>query len=467
MFPSSKRSQFWTFFLCFFAAAALLCTGLLLYRTGLRGESVTAVFYAAMLFLALCYFSANDTRAYFCLIVLISAFCLVYISTGDIFSVVDEAAHYYNIHYILASGHLPNMNIDPAYYEAVQPPVYYWVCSLLCLPISDKLTRIFLLRGFSFLLWWGCVYLTLCVLRLLEREQVISIRPARDLALLLLFWATPGTLVRFSTVSNEALAVLFSTAALFFMINFLFYHSSFRSLILSVLFISLSCLTKITALFLLAPLLCILLSLRKGKLFFPCLAAVLLALIPWFCYNWYLYGAFTGTAQHLSYVLPLVNPSAAPVRLLPGLMSFLSSYFYPTEAAANGWILLLLRSSGFLAFLALLALSFPTFLYGIRLLKGRFEESKEGRRSVIFLFAALAVAGNLAVLIFGTLTSRVDVLLGRYFYHSALPLTLLCALGQEKLSQKLSSFLRAGICSFVAVLQVNVLQQFFLAFLSR
>ena len=456
------------FYLFFCLCGFCLISGFYLYLQGSVGFLPTCFFYGAMAFLAASYFSAREKAAFFCLAGLGVLMCLFYLFTGDVFSAVDEAAHYYYANYIAATGTLPNMVLLPDYYETVHPPLYYLLCSLFCLPVQSKLARVFILRGLGLLLWAGGIGLTLWGLKKLEVQGLLSKSPTRNFALTLLFWATPGVMVRFCTISNEGLCAFLCTAALLLMLNLFFEEGTLRRLSAIVLVIALAALTKITALFLLAPLLCVLLAKKRGWQFLPCLLSVLLLLAPWLWYNLQTYGALTGTAQHLLYVLPLTNPSGAFISPLRSLPRLFAGYFYPQEVFAGGWMGLLLAGGSFLVLLFAVLLVLRAVPFGFSLLFGKlpFGEDLSLKKKGVFLFFALALAGNVAALVFGTLTARVDVMLGRYLYLSAFSLIGIGAFAWDKL-QKSASFCRLALCAFSAVLQVNVLQQFLLQWLSR
>lgn len=459
---TGRRRRFW---ILWGAAVLMLAVGLLLTCTGATGAAAPAASCAAMLLFAASFCVAEGNAAYAVLVAVMLAFGLFFALTGDIFSPVDEAAHYYNVHYLLAAGRLPNMNIDPAYYESVHPPLYTQLAALLCLPFGSRVARVVLLRCFGLVLWALCALLTVRALRELQEKQLLADDHGRNLTLLLLLWGCPGVMVRFATISNEGLSVFFSTGALLGMLRLLTGELNGRRLACVTSLVALACLTKITALFLLAPLLFVLWAKQRLPLFAVPVAGVLAALAPWFAWNWHLYGALTGTARHLEYVIPLVNPEQRFVNPLRTLPMLLTSWFFPDEARAAGWVSILLLAAAAAAVLCLLMVLAAGLVFGIRFLRGRLELAAHPREN-IFLFAAIAVAGNLAVPIYGTLSTRVNVMNGRYLYHMTLALALLAALVWDR-REKLFSLLQFPLALFPMALGINTLQQFAISWLNR
>lgn len=448
--------------------AALLATGAA-YQLAWPGAAATVLGYCASVLTALFYLVCPQplpARWRLLAAVPLALLGAVFIFCGELFSPIDEAAHFYTANYIAQTGTLPNMIELPDYYESVQTPLYYLFASFFLRLVPSRTGQVFVLRAVNFLLLWGCAHLALASAERL-RQAGVPVPETAMRACVLFFFFNPGVMVRFCTVSNEPLAVFFSACALYAMVGLLCSGYSTRLWLICTLGICGAVLSKISALFLLAPALCVLIWLRRPGRFAGCAGILLLALAPWFAYNQYIYGAWTANAWHRAYVLPLI----APIRPFAEVVgAFFSTLFFPSEGRVGGWMAPLLTGLNFAALAAAAALIVWACACAAYCLAPRrwFDRSPAVLSRLLYVLCAGFLVGNLCVILVGTFTSDIDLLFGRYMMYTLGCMALCCAHVLGRISH--AAVRAATICLLVflpVLFCVNTAQQFFLSWTLR
>lgn len=144
-------------------------------------------------------------------------------------------------------------------------------------------------------------------------------------------------------------------------------------------------------------------------------------ILPWLVFNVYHYHALTGTREHVDFVKRIVNPNQIDLGLefvIQKIPYLFYSFWVPQEVQWSGIYdvgVLLVNGLSFC-----LGLVFLIGLYQIsRNLKSHlfFEDSTRLLLSLFYLLTTLSIV----LLVYGTTTQDVDVLIGRYLYILVIP----------------------------------------------
>ncbi|WP_181410286.1 hypothetical protein, partial [Paenibacillus sp. tmac-D7] len=202
----------------------------------------------------------------------ITVYGFMYVLYTPVFSPIDEAAHFDYIIKLLYDHRIPVISglIDTnklatvsgyaipgtgtLQYEAVHPPLYYFIGSLFVYPVQSNLAiSLISLRmlGLCFLLI-SAHYAIKSYLFLIEKYKWER-NDALFVILALLFYTNPSILTRMITVSNESLVVCLSSILIYLMIKIVQFPDSKRY-IRWIAFVS-GCLilTKITSVIFILP----------------------------------------------------------------------------------------------------------------------------------------------------------------------------------------------------------------------
>lgn len=394
------------------------------------------------------------------------ALCLclgcVLIVMNPIFSPIDEEAHYRVIEFIANEHALPNMVIDPWFYESVQPPLYY---VLMALPFRlfswDLHLQILALRGLGVCMLLGvlgaCFAMEPVLRRILPNFPVKCYR-----ALFLFFCFSPGVLTRFSTISNEPLAVLFSILCFYWILRMFADGVTGRSWLFCTIFLVAAVMTKITTLFWFAPLFCLLLWQKKLKFFFASIGIVFAALVPWFISNYRVYGALTGMGEHAKFIGGVDGVQTKDVWLHTYRM-FITLFLSPEAQVSSSPRTGVYAASILATFFGILFLLYGAYL-AVRFLIGLFQKNEVlSTKKIILIIACAAFVGNLSTIYYGSFSSGINLINGRYLMHS---IPALSAAGGLALG-RLPRWGRIGIivCLFIfEIIYLIISLRYFLAF---
>lgn len=324
----------------------------------------------------------------------------------------------------------PHLPIDPVCYEYHQPPLYY----LLAAPVFS-LTRGALpaLRGLSVLLGAGVVVLAFFIAR-----TVLPARPAVALAAMAVVAFTPMHLTMLAAVNNDALAELLLAALLFRLVRGLTagQPATAKTDAVTGLLLGLALVTK-TTVYIAIPLTALALwwspgrpglrrLARRGLLVF---GTALLAALPWYARNTWLYGQFDllGLQRHDAVVVGQLRTAdyLAQVGWPRYLLDFVTTTFH-SFWGQFGWMAVPMdrRSYLFLALLTLLA------LVGLAAWLARRGPATDapaaGHRQAI---ALLAAAAGLAVVVYAGYNATFVQFQGRYLFPALVPLAFFFAVG--------------------------------------
>lgn len=389
----------------------------------------------------------------------------VLVVMNPIFSPIDEQAHYRVIEYIANEHALPNMIIDPWFYESVQPPLYYL---FMALPFRffawDMHLQVLVLRGLNVCMLLGM--LTVCfALESVLRRIVSNFSVGCYRALFLFFCFSPGVLTRFSTISNEPLAVLFSALCFYWLLRMLADGVTQRSWLFCSIFLAAAVMTKITTVFWFAPLFCLLLWQKKLRYFFASTGIVFTALVPWFISNYRVYGALTGMAEHTKFISGVAGTETKDV-WEHSLRMFLTFFLSP-EAGIEGrtWLVCYYVSIP----LSLLCMAF--LLYGIFLAIRFFssllkDASPLSLSQILLVLTCAAFAGNISTIYYGSFSSGINLISGRYLMHSIPCLAIFGAIGAQKLPSALRKILFFGFYCFLFFFLAISFYRFFLLWMA-
>ncbi|MGG7171775.1 hypothetical protein ACQPV1_00425 [Clostridium neonatale] len=356
------------------------------------------------------------------------------------YSPIDEAAHFDYINYIIDNHKLPTLhgfldvntlssvfkqNIpgNVINHEAVQPPLYYFVMAILTFWIKNVTLRLYIIRFLGILSLLMAYLLTWRSIRILEENKLLNISDTKLKIIFFLIIFNPGTIIRMSYISNEHLAVLLSCLFIYFIVKLIVYGFCGKLFWKSCLTLILLILTKNTTVFLLGILIIILIYYKKIKEIFLCVGIIGLSLTPWFIFNIINYGKLTGMSEHIKFVIQIVNPQNIPIDIPESIASVFNTYFVQEYGLSGIGVMLLHSLSLFLLFICV-----KTFVYAIRniiiILKNnfKFRYDIEERKIIINIIMITSIVFNILVLVMGSISTKVNVIIGRYIYISFIPL---------------------------------------------
>ncbi len=372
----------------------------------------------------------------------------VLVVMNPIFSPIDEEAHFRVIEYIANEHALPNMIIDPWFYESVQPPLYYL---LMALPFRlfawDLHLQILALRGLGL-----CMLLALLGVCFALEPVLKRISPDFPIgyyrALFLFCCFSPGVLSRFCTIGNEPFSVLFSALCCYWLLRMLADGVTQRSWLFCTLFLAAAVLTKITTVFWFAPLFCLLLWQKKLKFFFSSLGITFAALIPWFISNYQVYGALTGMAEHTKFISGVAGTETKDV-LLHSFRMFITFFLSPEAQLDSSPKTAVYGVSIMIGLLGIIFLC-----YGLWTAIRFFRSFQKGTVpfsafQVLLLLSCAVFAGNLSTIYYGSFSSGINLISGRYLIHSIPCLSIAGAWGASKLPAFLRKIISVGGAGFL------------------
>ncbi|MBE0430171.1 MAG: hypothetical protein IBX61_09950, partial [Thermoleophilia bacterium] len=254
-----------------------------------------------------------------------------------VWSPIDEGAHFTYIQYVAEEHRLPVLGRDPVTtevlsisekiypeksssdpaklgiggqaYEAFQPPLYYILAVPFFFFSDDYMNKVYLLRGFDFLLLLGSIFLLWGVAKAHYRQ------PLFPFSMGLNFFLLPGVLLRSITISNAALTI--PIALLFIWLLVKFDRSEDNLLLLAAgLTFAAASLTHLTLLYLLPVLVIVIvrhyLKRRDLRKLLPTavgsLSLAVIPIVPWLIFNYRHYGAWSANNLAKTIQSPIINP---------------------------------------------------------------------------------------------------------------------------------------------------------------
>ena len=430
--------------ICIIYIIMLLTMALVFYENAIKpiGSSfdvseAVAILLAGMFCFSLFLVHEIGKREKIILTLLLFIISLIWCRLQPVFSPIDEGAHLDYIHYITVHNKFPIIssrdlmdsewlssiskgNISSCImYEAVHPWLYYMSMALLCKLMPTSVLQFWACRLF------GCFTLVavfIIALRFIDYLCDKEILRNKKLAIITSFFVflSPGILTRFCTVSNEPMAVFFTS---------LFLYKSTKTIIegltkrrfftLSILVIA-AAWTKTTTIFIYVLFMLVLLYYKKFKYILISTAIIVMGLSPWLIWNMAHYHHLTGMAEHLAFVIPIVNPFRTRVDVTTRLVQVFTSFIHAEEGY---------RSQVGVCILHFLCISVWSGLiyFFIKLIDGiktlhitNFSYTKDERTKIVHIVLFLSIVGNLGILFLATITSKVPVIIGRYLYLSLL-----------------------------------------------
>ncbi|MCK5306496.1 MAG: glycosyltransferase family 39 protein [Candidatus Omnitrophica bacterium] len=214
----------------------------------------------------------------------------------------DETGHFYYINYLTENNNLPVMPEEPGMlYEAHQPPVYYFIASLMQRFTigSDYVSQVLYLRYLSIFIGLFTVIIAYkCAMIIFKNDSILSF-----IATSIIIFNSTFLAVN-STVCNDGLMILLCSLAIYLFIRELKCKTvSYRNVLLIGVLLGISLLVKLTSIIVLASIIlglfyCNIIKENKYKKFIinvTCLALpVLLMSSWWYIRNVNLYGAIVG-----------------------------------------------------------------------------------------------------------------------------------------------------------------------------
>ncbi|MFM9328690.1 ArnT family glycosyltransferase [Paenibacillus mesotrionivorans] len=380
----------------------------------------------------------TDMKMIIIFLLLIASVYFIFIPS---FSPVDEDAHFDYIMHIVRHRDIPTLfdKIDLDYisqtsnlinaptgtiqYEAVHPPLYYLMAAVIALFSSHVTVSFYMIRMLGLICFGLTIYLIIKSYKELVEQKVVSENAPLFYGILILFFMSPGIITRMITISNEHLAVLLCTGIFAFWIKFHF-NKRFVHLISFSVLTGMVIITKLTTIFIAAVILLYLLTMdtalkKKVKMMVIFSTICILILAPWILFNLHQYHAFTATKLHVEFVRGLLPSQDLNLgSILQYTTDFLMTYWSPQEVIP--------RKDPFLFFaLTLVVFFFWVLMYAFSKCFSGIQDIIYGKSLSIQTFFSIVFLCNIAMLVLGTYSTNISVMIGRYLYISILPIVFL------------------------------------------
>ncbi|WP_046216451.1 hypothetical protein [Paenibacillus wulumuqiensis] len=360
-----------------------------------------------------------------------------YFITIPFYSPIDEGAHFDIILHIAHTASLPILsdNIDSSLlmqltgnnvpgglqYEAVHPPLYYLLGALLIFPFKSSIViSFFVLRMLGAIMLAFTLYIAFKIYSYFTKK---SINKTNNIFVFLFmaFYMNPAFITRMLTISNESLVVVLFTLLFYFIIRFQHIQWSKRHIYILAILTALLILTKFTTIYVIGLIVISLFLYRQIKKIPIYLFVTGIISAPWFIYNYMQYGMLTGNKIHSDYVRKLVNPENQSMQfqyISQKVSYFLGSFWNPQESGYPNLLepfnFITTMLSNFLLFAIIVNLFYIVYKY---------LKYKKVERLLIISLTAIVL--NISVVIYGTWTQSIDILIGRYLYMNIIPLTII------------------------------------------
>lgn len=400
--------------------------------------------------------SKTGFRAFVGALIALYAFIAVY---NISYSHIDEAAHFECINYIISHKRLPttfdyanaeelnqaNNYIDNITatqdYEAVQAPVYYLGMAFVGWFFKSMPLRFRVLRLLSyFLVLLGLVFLKKTMDVLAEwgvyqkgKGEVFL----RVLALLTVF--SPGYMIRATRLNNESLLCLLIPMLLYVGVRCMKEGYSAKAYWLMSAICFTCFMTKSTALYVYVVIGLIALYQRKIlKAILPVLAGVPL-ILPWLIFNYRVYGHLTGMAEHIAFVMPIINPEHLAIDLVDSFMSLIGpGFWFGEEIFFTGHDSMLMSAVfivGVICLMVVLVREVRVIAAGYRLGKRSGKGYELSPRTQVNLLCIGLLVAATVMLSAGAVGTMLSSLRGRYFHGAAAAVVILGCVNYRYLSR--------------------------------
>jgi len=396
------------------------------------------LYYTLMIIITLSIYLISKHKLLSAFIVITILFGVLYILMTPITSPVDEGAHYDYIRK-MNTFKLPTLfdTIDAGLlssisqysvpygtqYEAVHPPLYYFVTSLLTKVVySTPIVQFVSIRFFGLGMLVGSLCFLLKTVKFLGQRTSLEYLDVLGFGVLSLLILNPGIITRMSTISNESLTVFLFCAATYILVKMSFEPQIKTRKVVSISVVAAALiLTKLTTAYIVA-LIVLLLTLKKHyRQIFLFLLIVFLICLPWLIFNIYTYRTLTATSLHVEFVKQIVNPGNENfgfLFLMDQLFQLFTYFFIPQEYYYQS-----LPQPMLMVVMALSTIMIVLVLYASRITL-RFS-TINGIENRVLLITALSVLLNIALLAYGTTSQDVNVMIGRYMYINVIPIFIL------------------------------------------
>ena len=406
------------------------------------------VYYIGTVCLICVALSLYEILKYNAVYVLALAYGATLICINPYFAPIDEMQHFANVRHIAERGKLPLLydmvddevlamdehvyprapSVEPSsrglagkMYEAFQAPLYYIVAAgLYLIAPGDLIAKLYALRAAGLLGVLISIFFTCRIYEVLVSEKVLERDDYLFFSLVSLVLLTPGFLVRMTTIGNVNLLVPLATVFFYTLTKLTFVDSEmlgFRHVFLFSVFLSLLMMTKITAVFLAAVGVALVLYKIPRRKFLSLLifsVVILHFMAPWFLFNMRHYGELTASSQARNMQQHVANPyneNFGAIHVLERTSLFLASFWYPEEGR---YPLLRGPNTMFVHFLS------TWLLLCLLLLLNRTAGPDRRLTSRDSLFvqsvAVSSILLNMTLLVLVTTTQFVSIMLGRFLY---------------------------------------------------
>ena len=411
------------------------------------------------------FFAVKDEKIFFLYItgMFIFFIWLSFVDTG--YSPLDEAMHFDYINHIIATNKLPTFgNWDYTFlnaannsinscgkisnFESVQAPLYYILMAVVGKFIKNAYLRLHIFRIISLTSVWITYFFIKKTCNILKKQIAIRDDVLRIALLLTIF--NPAYLYRLSRLNNETLVCVLIPILLYIAIKCLSngyeqkYYWTMAFLCIAIF------LTKSTAVYVyIIPCLVAIFQKKVKNVIVPIIISAVPS-IPWFGFNYYIYGSFTGMEEHIKRVIPIANPTQTPRDLIDAFFNvFLGTYFTGEEIGLSGidafWVNSLFVVCLFWIFF-LIKNAFVDFKHN------KLEVEKYCFKIRINIICLLIMCGCVFCLIMGTISTKIDALRGRYFYGPCVALAFLIIIN---VTQPLTKDVQRAIYS-IAIISIGI-----------
>ncbi|QWU15809.1 hypothetical protein SAMN04487895_10226 [Paenibacillus sophorae] len=375
---------------------------------------------------------------------------LYYILFLPFFSPIDEGAHFDYILHIIQQHKLPTLydiiNTNELYkvtgelvpsntqYEAVQPPLYYLVSSLLAALFQKSLIfSVIMLRVFGIVLILLTYFFIQKTYLELVRTNIIEKNDHLFHAVSLLFFLNPGFMTRMITISNEQLVVFLMSVLIFYIVKILGEKHSFKHLTYLSLITAAMILTKFTSIYIIGVIILFYLLNKEIKeaLYYAIFSGILIS--PWFIFNLYHYQKFTANSLHVAFVKGIVNPNNIQLSIYYILQKtnfFLGSFWNPQESGFPGIKEPYFTITNLLSWVLIGTLVGAT-IYAVK----SWRNLKDIKSQLITLLTS-SIFLNIIILCYGTISQDVDIMIGRYVYMNSIGFIILTVVLTQKVIVK-------------------------------
>lgn len=395
-----------------------------------------------------------------------------------IYSPIDEGAWYAIIDYICKNGKMPLISqtantadilhitrplysvSDAPMHEVVHPPLYFYSMVLLTGWISDSYIRFLGCRFIGGVILVLVVKCGLGIFGLLRKYKVIGDEEQIVLKkCIFIFALSPGVLTRFGTITNESLAVLLVCLFMYSLIKYIFEDDSVKMLLILSGLVWAAIMTKTTTAFVFVILLIVLFYKKYYKQILIPMVIVGGGSLPWLGYNYVNYHSLTAMKQHIALVHTIVNPGGKSIDIVEGIFTLFFNFFYPQEGYINNGVIQPIvygLSMGCMIFCIYMICKMikVACLYMWRS-KNIYVYSAAEKSGFLKIICALWILGNILILVVGSITANLSLLVGRYLYLSIIPLLILIGVETKENTNQIKK-----TCIYIVIVMIVILDAF-------